>query len=125
MRIPAIPGFDQEALEKYFKNTGWLMAARVGSLGIKFIINTFALSSYLGTRQFGILNYPTALIAFFMAIAALGLDGFVTRELLNHPDKKDTLLGTSFWMRLIAGFAIIPLVYVAYSIANHLNHLDT
>ncbi|MGZ3833174.1 MAG: flippase [Mucilaginibacter sp.] len=125
MRIPGIPGFDQQALEKYFKNTGWLMIARVGSLAIRFLINTFALSSYLGTRQYGILNYPTALVAFFLAIAALGLDGFVTRELLNDPDKKDTLLGTSFWMRLIAGFAIIPLVYGAYVVANHLNRLDT
>ena len=101
------------------------MVARVGSLAIRFLINTFALSSYLGTRQFGILNYPVALVAFFLAIAALGLDGFVTRELLNDPGKKDTLLGTSFWMRLIAGFAIIPLVYVAYTLANHLNPLDT
>lgn len=125
MRIPGIPGFDQAALEKYFKNTGWLMLARVGSLAIKFLINTFALSSYLGARQFGILNYPTALMAFFLAVGALGLDGFVTRELLNNPARKNTLLGTSFWMRLIAGFGVIPLVYVAYTIANHLNHLDT
>jgi len=125
MRIPRIPGFDQEALEKYFKNTGWLMLARVGSLVIKFLITTFALSSYLGTRQFGILNYPPALMAFFLALGALGLDGFVTRELLNNPDRKDTLLGTSFWMRLVAGFAVIPLIYVIYKIANHLNHLDT
>lgn len=125
MRIPGIPGFDQEALEKYFKNTGWLLSARVGSLAIKFLINTFALSSYLGTRQFGILNYPAALMAFFLAIAALGLDGFVTRELLNDPDKKNILLGTSFWMRLVAGFVIIPLVYLAYHIANHLKPLET
>ncbi|MDB5024822.1 MAG: polysaccharide biosynthesis protein [Mucilaginibacter sp.] len=101
------------------------MSARVGSLAIKFLINTFALSSYLGTRQFGILNYPTALIAFFLAIAALGLDGFVTRELLNDPNKKNILLGTSFWMRLVAGFAVIPLVYVAYNLANHLKPLET
>jgi O-antigen/teichoic acid export membrane protein len=125
MRIPGIPGFDQEAFEKYFKNTGWLMAARVGSLAIKFLVNTFALSNYLGTKQFGILNYPTALVAFFLAIAALGLDGFVTRELLSHPEKKDTLLGTSFWMRLVAGFSVIPLIFIAYTVANHLKPLDT
>ena len=101
------------------------MSARVGSLAIKFLINTFALSSYLGTRQFGILNYPAALVAFFLAIAALGFDGFVTRELLNNPDKKNTLLGTSFWMRLVAGFAIIPLVYAAYHTANHMAPLET
>jgi O-antigen/teichoic acid export membrane protein len=125
MRIPSIPGFDQQALEKYFKNTGWLFIARVGALVIKFLINTFALSSYLGAKQFGILNYSPALIAFFMAAAALGLDGFVTRELLNHPEKKDTLLGTSFWMRLTAGFITIPLVIATYFVANHLKPLDT
>jgi O-antigen/teichoic acid export membrane protein len=125
MRFPKISGFDQQAFEKYFKNTGWLMAARVGSLAIKFLVNTFALSSYLGSRQFGILNYPAALMALPLALAALGLDGFVTRELLNNPEKKDTLLGTSFWMRLIAGFAAIPLVYVAYLVFNHIKPLET
>lgn len=101
------------------------MMARVGGLAIKVIITNFALSNYLGPQRFGILNYPMAIVVFPMAIAALGLDGFVTRELLNHPEKKDTLLGTSFWMRLIAGVATLPLVYVAYVIINSHKHLDT
>jgi O-antigen/teichoic acid export membrane protein len=125
MRLPSIPGFDQQAFEKYFKNTGWLMMARVGGLLIKVIITNFALSNYLGPAQFGILNYPMAIITFFMAIATLGLDGFVTRELLNHPEKKETILGTSFWMRLIAGVATLPLVYIVYTIINTHKHLDT
>ena len=125
MRFPSIPGFDQQAFEKYFKNTGWLMMARVGGLAIKVIITNFALSNYLGPERFGILNYPMAIITFFLAIASLGLDGFVTRELLNHPEKKDTILGTSFWMRLIAGIATIPLVYLVYYIINSYKHLDT
>jgi O-antigen/teichoic acid export membrane protein len=125
MRFPTIPGFDQQAFEKYFKNTGWLMMARVGGLVIKVLVTNFALSNYLGPGKFGILNYPMAIVTFFMAAAALGLDGFVTRELLNHPEKKDALLGTSFWMRLIAGFATLPLVYATYLILNHYKHLDT
>lgn len=125
MRIPSIPGFDQQAFEKYFKNTGWLMLARVGGLAIKVIITNFALSNYLGPERFGILNYPMAIVTFFMAIATVGLDGFVTRELLNHPEKKNVLLGTSFWMRMIAGIATLPLVYVVYHIINNHKHLDT
>ncbi|CAN5277920.1 flippase [soil metagenome] len=101
------------------------MMARVGGLVIKVIITNFALSNYLGPARFGILNYPMAIVTFFMAAAALGLDGFVTRELLNHPEKKDKLLGTSFWMRLMAGFATLPLVYVAYLLINQHKHLDT
>ena len=125
MRIPSIPGFDQQAFQKYFKNTGMLMMARVGSMVIKMVINTFVLSSYLGPTQNGILNYPMTIVVFSMAIAALGLDGFVTRELINHPERKSTLLGTAFWMRLFAGFATLPLVYVAYQALTHFKHLNT
>jgi O-antigen/teichoic acid export membrane protein len=125
MRIPGIKGFDQQALEKYFKNTGMLMLARVGSMVIKMIVNTFVLSSYLGPTRNGILSYPMTIVTFSMAIAALGLDGFVTRELINHPEHKATLLGTAFWMRLLAGFATLPLVYLAYEAITHFKHLNT
>jgi len=125
MRIPGIKGFDQQALEKYFKNTGMLMLARVGSMVIKMIVNTFVLSSYLGPTRNGILSYPMTIVTFSMAIAALGLDGFVTRELINHPERKATLLGTAFWMRLLAGFATLPLVYLAYEVITHFKHLNT
>ncbi|RFZ81727.1 flippase [Mucilaginibacter terrenus] len=125
MRIPSIPGFDQQALEKYFKNTGWLLIARVGSMVVKFLINSVLLSRYLSTEQFGILNYPMAIVTFTMAIAALGLDGFITRELLNHPERKNTLLGTAFWMRLTAGILTLPLVYVVYLLLSLAKPLET
>jgi O-antigen/teichoic acid export membrane protein len=125
MRIPSIPGFDQQALEKYFKNTGWLLIARVGSMVVKFIINSVLLSRYLSTAEFGILNYPMAIVTFTMAIAALGLDGFITRELLNHPERKDTLLGTAFWLRLTTGVLTLPLVYVVYILLSLAKPLET
>ncbi|RYD92325.1 MAG: flippase, partial [Sphingobacteriales bacterium] len=125
MRIPSIPGFDQQALEKYFKNTGWLLIARVGSMVVKFVINSVLLSRYLSAAEFGILNYPMAIVTFTMAIAALGLDGFITRELLNHPERKDTLLGTAFWLRLTAGVLTLPLVYLIYLLVSLAKPLET
>ncbi|MGB4774135.1 MAG: flippase [Daejeonella sp.] len=119
-----IPGFDEYAFNKYFKNTGWLLLARVGSLGIKILVG-FAVANYLGSSSNGILNYPLAFVTFFIAAAALGLDGFLTRELLSNPQNKDKLLGTSFWMRLIAGFAILPLVYFTYLLINHIKSVET
>lgn len=118
MKIPSIKGFDQEALEKYVKNTGWLMLARVGSMAIK-ILASIALTHYLSSEQFGILNYPMTFITFFTAAAALGVDGFVTRELLRHPEKKDELLGTGFILKIIGGLTIIPLIYATYIIVNN------
>ena len=113
MKFSAVPGFDQQAFNKYLKNTGWLFLARVGSLGIK-ILAGIAVANYLGKTQNGLLNYPLVFITFFIAAAALGLDGFITRELLAAPDKKNKLLGTAFRMRLLAGIIIIPLAYLIF-----------
>jgi len=113
MKLPTIPGFDPSSFEKYLKNTGWLMLARVGSLIIK-MFTAIAVANYLGSEGNGMLNFPMALITFFMAASALGLDAFITRELLQRPADKYRLLGTAFGMRLIAGVAALPLIYLTY-----------
>ncbi|MCZ4224307.1 flippase [Pedobacter rhodius] len=124
MKLPAIKGFDEEAFNKYLKNTGWLMLARVGSLVIKILVG-FAITNYLGKTLNGILNYPTAFTTFFVAAAALGLDGFTTRELLKTPENRDRLLGTAFWLKLIGGLIIIPLIFIAYTLWNAHKPIET
>jgi O-antigen/teichoic acid export membrane protein len=118
MKLPHIKGFDQDALQKYLKNTGWLILARVGSLLIKVLVG-FAIANYLGTAQNGLLSYPQAFVAFFIAAAALGLDGFTTRELLKHPEKRDELLGTALRLKLFGGLLALPLMYLGYWVNQH------
>ena len=120
MKIPTLPGFDPQAFAKYLRNTGWLLTARVGSLFLKMIITAVALPNYLGADQFGMLNYPLVLITFFMAISALGMDSFVTRQLLQDPAQKHRILGTAFGLRLAAGIAVIPLIFGVYFAIVHL-----
>lgn len=116
MKIPVLPGFDQQAFQKYLRNTGWLITARMGSLFLKMIITAVALPNYLGAEQNGVLNYPLVLVTFFVAIAALGMDSMVTRQLLQQPDRQPTILGTAFRLRLVAGFAVLPLIYLTYKL---------
>jgi O-antigen/teichoic acid export membrane protein len=113
MRFPTIPGFDQKAFEKYFKNTGLLFVGRVGSLAIKMAVSIL-LARYLGRGNNGILSGGAAYIYFFSAIATLGLDQFIVKELHQFPDNRDQILGTSFWMKVFAGLCCIPLIYIAY-----------
>lgn len=113
MKFPALPGFDPEAFDKYFKNTGWLMMARVGTLVVKMLTG-IAVANYLGRSGNGILAYPMAIITFFLAASALGLDAYITREILRRPQDKNTLLGSAFGMRLFAGIAALPLIYSTY-----------
>jgi len=115
MRFPTIPGFDQQAFEKYFKNTGMLFVGRVGSLLIKMLVS-ISVANYFGRLNNGILTGGIVYFYFFSAIATLGLDQFIVKELHQFPENRDQILGTSFWMKVAAGLCCIPLIYIAYSI---------
>ncbi len=114
MKIPAIPGFDQQAFEKYFKNTGWLLFGKVLSLVVGFLI-----ARYLGPAAFGELSFADAFAAIFAAIGTLGLDSFIIREIIQHPEKRDEILGTSLAMRLAANLIIIPVSLITYLIFHY------
>ena len=94
------------------------MIARAGSLFIKLVITAIAIPNYLGDSQYGALNYPLVLVTFFIAACALGMDSFVTRQLLQEPHKQHTILGTAFRLRLIAGIVALPLIYFTYYLIN-------
>src|SRR5690606_1296979 len=119
MKIPSLPGFDPEAFNKYFKNAGWFMVARVGTIFIKMVVTAVVIPNYLGSSLNGELNYPLVLVSFFAAACALGMDSFVTRQLLQQPEKENTILGTAFRLRLVAAVVALPLIYITYLIIGH------
>jgi O-antigen/teichoic acid export membrane protein len=52
-------------------------------------------------------------VELFGAIATLGLDGIVVRELVKDESKRDVLLGTSFVLKLIGAFLVFLFLGVA------------
>ncbi|RZK50839.1 MAG: flippase [Pedobacter sp.] len=115
MKFPAIKGFNEEAFNKYLKNTGLLMIGRVGSMGIK-MVSTIFVANHLFKHNFGILTNSFNYVFLFAAIAGLGLDSFVVKELHQFPDKRDHILGTAFKMKLLAGILCVPLICLAWQI---------
>lgn len=109
MKIPAIPGFDQNAFEKYFKNTAWLMLGRILSMVVGFII-----ARYLGPQSFGDLSFAIAFTGIFAAVGALGLDSFIIREIINRPEDKNVVMGSAFWMRVAVNLLLIPAAVLIY-----------
>jgi O-antigen/teichoic acid export membrane protein len=120
MKIPALPGFEQEAFQKYVKNTGWLLVGKLLSLVVGFII-----ARYLGPYAFGDLSFADAFAALFAAVGTLGLDSFIIREIIQHPDKRDEILGTSLVMRLAANAVLIPLAILTYLAFRQLSTNET
>ncbi|MEJ7780594.1 MAG: flippase [Daejeonella sp.] len=112
MKIPSISGFDPEAFQKYFKNTGWLMFGKVMSLVVGIFI-----AKFLGPHDFGDLSFASSFTAIIFAVGTLGLDSFIIREILDSPGKKDEILGTSFWMRIAISVVLVPasvLIYIFF-----------
>jgi O-antigen/teichoic acid export membrane protein len=112
MNIPTIPGFDPEAFQKYFKNTGWLMLGKILSLFVGILI-----AKFLGPHDFGDLSFATSFTAIIAAVGTLGLDSFIIREIIDNPGRRNEILGTSFWMRIVVSVVLIPasvLIYVLF-----------
>ncbi|MCX2473143.1 flippase [Pedobacter sp. MC2016-05] len=116
MKLPALKGFDEEAFNKYLKNTGWLMFGRILSMIVGFVVTRF-----LGPSSFGDLSFADAFTAIAAAIGALGLDTFVIREIINDPTKKDEILGTSLLLRLTVNLLLIPVSIGLYLLFHHLS----
>ncbi|WP_406824461.1 flippase [Pedobacter sp. KACC 23697] len=115
MKLPTIKGFDEEAFNKYLKNTGLLMLGRVGSLAIKMAVSIMV-ANYLLAFNNGILTSAIAYTYLFASIAGLGLDQFIVKELHQFPGNRDTILGTAFWLKATAGLICIPAIFLAWTI---------
>ncbi len=89
-------------LRRLIINTGWLFVLRMLRLVFAFFVGIW-LARYLGPEKFGTLSYALAFVVLFSPLAHLGLNGPVVREIVNDPDRKDEILGTTFFLRLSGG----------------------
>lgn len=87
---------------KYLGNAGWLLGARILTLGVSFLA-TLYIARNLGPESFGQLSYALSFIGLFGFIASLGIDGILYRDLIRYPERKEALLGTALFIKLVAG----------------------
>ncbi len=78
---------------------------------------------YLGPERFGLLSYAGSFVGLFTALATLGLDGILVRELVKTPERRDELLGTAFWLK--AGGAILMWIGIAAAVPFTHNETQT
>jgi len=89
-------------LQNVVANTGWQFADNLVRMAVGLGVGIW-LARYLGPEQFGLFSYALAFVALFSALAALGLDDIIVRDLVRDPAGKEELLGTAFLLKLIGG----------------------
>jgi len=103
---------------KYFANTSWLLGERVLRMAVSLFVGIYV-ARYLGPERFGLLSYANSYVGIFTAIAILGLDGIVVRELVKSPDQRDTLLGTSFLLKVVGTLLMWVLILATLFFSNN------
>lgn len=99
---------NHEGFKRYFSNTGWMFFGQAFNLILSFFIGVWIIR-YLGPENYGILSYALAFTGIFFFVSTLGIDRVLKRELINFPEKRDQLLGTSFRLKIIGGSLAIAL----------------
>ncbi|MEO1591961.1 MAG: flippase [Cyanobacteria bacterium J06632_22] len=94
--------------QKILGSITWLLSERLLRMGISFLMTAW-IARYLGSANFGSLNYAMAFYSIFSVLAQLGLNQIVMRDLVLEPGQKSEILGTAFAMKLIGGLIAISL----------------
>ena len=111
-------------LQNVLNNIGWLFSEKILQIGIGLFVGVW-LARYLQPGPYGLLNYAIAFVALFSPLANLGFEAIAVRNLVMDPSKKETILGTTFALRLgggLAGFAIIAMAIVLLRPRDGLTH---
>jgi len=89
-------------LLKIIDNIGWLFFDKVLRMGVGLLVGVWV-ARHLGPEQFGLYSFATAFVGMFSAVAGLGLQSIVVRDLVQHPENKAETLGTAATLQLIGG----------------------
>jgi O-antigen/teichoic acid export membrane protein len=101
---------------QHFSNISWMLADKIGTLGMSFIIGIFV-ARYLGPADFGLLGYAQSIAVFFSILAGMGLDSILKRNLVNHADRLGEVMGTALALRLL-GAAISMSLFICYALLS-------
>lgn len=85
--------------------------------GLRILSSLFIgawLARYLGPSDYGLFSYLLAIMVICGAIARVGLDGIVEREIIQLPHKKEEILGSALVLRIIA--AVIATAFMVITV---------
>jgi O-antigen/teichoic acid export membrane protein len=107
-----------QGLRRYGANTSWMLGEKILRMSVGLFVGIWV-ARYLGPEQFGLLSYAQSFVFLFTAIATLGLDGIVVRELVKDESRREELLGTAFGLKFIGAILILPVLWLAVQLTSN------
>lgn len=98
-------------LRRIISSVGWLSLEKILSVVVNLTIGIYVIR-YLGAGSFGKLSYCLSIVGMFEAIAKLGLDAIVLRNLVQEQEATPDILGTALILKLAASLFTWALIAV-------------
>jgi O-antigen/teichoic acid export membrane protein len=102
---------------RLFKNISWIFFGNVMHSLLQFLLNIYV-ARKLSLSSNGVLNYSTALITFFTAIASLGYGSTITKEFSTKKEKIGEYLCSCILSSAAAGALCIAALLIIIRILN-------
>lgn len=102
---------------KTIKNAAWIIGCRVVQALLGLVV-TMLSARYLGPSGYGLINYAASLVAFFVPVMQLGLNGTLVQEIICDPEHEGETLGTALAMTFLSSIACVIGIYAFSAIVN-------
>ena len=79
-------------------------------MGVGLLVGVWV-ARYLGPEQFGLFSFASAFVGMFGAVAGLGLQSIVVRDIVRDPFCKEETLGTAAVLQLLGGLLAYGCVF--------------
>ena len=100
------------------KNASWIISVKILQSLLAVVISMIT-ARYLGPANFGLINYASAIIAFALPIAYLGINSILVQELVSKPEKEGEILGTAIGSCFVSSLICILGIFVFVFILNY------
>lgn len=103
---------------KFATNAFWIMVGRIFQIVLTFVTTMFV-TRYLGPTQYGQITIAFSYVALFIPIANLGLNDIIVKELIEHRDRNDEIIGTTIVIRTIASIISMIVIFIIVKIISN------
>lgn len=107
-----------KGFRKYGTNTLWLLSEKILRMTVGLFVGVWV-ARYLGPDRFGLFSYVQSFVGLFIAIATLGLDNIVIRELVKNEDRRNELLGTAFSLKFIGSIVLLSVLGIVINFTSN------
>lgn len=109
-------------LKNIFGNSMWQIGEKIISM-IFSVFVTSIVARYLGTEDYGFVNYIISIVMLFTTFSTLGMEKITIKDIIEREESEERILGTGFYIRLIGGIVLIFISQITIFILDEKNML--